>query len=115
MIETQSFKNLDDRISLLEEKVNKLALQEKYIEMQKSWSESLTRIAMNTISTYVLVVLLMIFFNIENYFMNALIPALGYALSIQSIPFVKKIWIRKYLESEKSSRTSEDTGRVFKN
>ncbi len=38
--------------------------------------------------------------DVENVIINAFIPAGAYVLSKQTIPFVKKVWIKSYLERE---------------
>lgn len=116
MAEAQTFTTLEERISSLEEQINKITLKEKSLEIQKSWSTSLTRIAMNSITTYIFVAVLMFILKIDNYLINALIPALAYGVSVQSIPFVKKLWIRDHLKDDRKEKEEieENTGKVFK-
>ncbi|MCA9386583.1 hypothetical protein KC669_00970 [Candidatus Dojkabacteria bacterium] len=98
---------IEERIILLEEKVEKLNLLNRYTQMQDEWDKSITRIVLVVIFTYAFVVLFMYFLGVKNPLLNALLPAGAYILSTRTIPYFKKIWIRSYLDAE--SKLKEET------
>ncbi len=71
------------------------------VEVDKAWETSTFRTVTLTIVTYVLVTLLLLAIGNNDPFVNALVPALGYFLSAQSLPFIKKWWIRKNFKNKK--------------
>lgn len=83
------------------EKINKeiQALQErnKHVEADKAWETSKFRKFSICIITYSIASLVMWTIGVQKVLLNALIPTLGYFLSTQSLPAIKKWWIKKYL------------------
>ncbi|MCA9381372.1 hypothetical protein KC678_03845 [Candidatus Dojkabacteria bacterium] len=107
-IQTDTQVALEERLILLEEKVEKLNLLNRYSEMQDEWDKSLTRIVLVVVFTYLFVVLFMYFLGVENPIINALLPAGAYILSTRTIPYVKKIWIKQYLEEESKEKEATE-------
>lgn len=66
------------------------------VESDKAWETSFTRHGLVAILTYIVVVLFMYIIDIADPLKNALIPTLGYLLSVQAVPMAKKLWINKY-------------------
>lgn len=69
------------------------------VEMDKAWETSFTRRAFITIVTYCFAALYMILAGFPNPFLGAFVPALGYVLSTISLPFVRKLWLKKLYRS----------------
>lgn len=67
----------------------------KRVETEKAWKTSTTRWVSILVVTYILATIVMYYLNIERPIINVIIPTLGYFLSVQSLPFIKKLWIRK--------------------
>lgn len=67
------------------------------VEADKAWEKSFFRTAIIVATTYIVASIALIMIGNENPFRNALVPALGFLLSIQSLPFIKRTWIRQYL------------------
>lgn len=89
------------QIEELEKKITEIERRNARVEADKAWETSSARIVLITIITYVIAVI--VFFLIENAnpFRNALIPAVAFYLSVQTIPFAKQAWIKRYRSKEK--------------
>jgi len=66
----------------------------KRVELDKAWETSIFRRTTIAIMTYLLVVLFLWNINVENYWLNAVVPTLGFVLSTLSLPFLKNWWIK---------------------
>jgi hypothetical protein len=66
------------------------------VEADKAWERSGFRILSITIITYIIASLVMGAIGIANYLLSALIPAIGYFLSTQSLPIIKRWWIKRF-------------------
>ncbi len=82
----------------LQQEVARIKERNSRVEADKAWETSLTRIASLMIITYVIATLVLVLIENEHPFRNALVPTVGFFLSIQSLPFLKKMWIKRYLE-----------------
>ena len=67
------------------------------VESDKAWEMSLTRITIISLITYTIAVIFLYTVDLPNPFLSAFVPTIGWILSMQSLPFVKKWWIRKIL------------------
>lgn len=45
--------------------------------------------------TYIITAIVFYFIGVKNFLLSALIPTVGYCLSTQSLPFIKKFWTEK--------------------
>ncbi|MDQ3018303.1 MAG: hypothetical protein M3Q64_00295 [bacterium] len=68
------------------------------IGLDKAWETSLARKLSIGLITYIIAVVVMCFLKVERYYLNALIPVIGYLLSTLSLPLVKKYWTKHYYE-----------------
>lgn len=82
----------------IEERVQKIEERNERVQAEKAWETSTFRISTIIVATYVIASGTLFFIGNSNPFRNALIPTLGYFLSTQSMPFVKKWWISRYLK-----------------
>ncbi|MEK7658811.1 MAG: hypothetical protein AAB352_03010 [Patescibacteria group bacterium] len=78
--------NIKKEISLIKER-------NKKVEADKSWETSKFRIVFIVIMTYIITAVVFYFIGVRNFLLNALIPTLGFFLSTQSLPFIKRWWI----------------------
>ncbi len=76
------------RLALIEER-------NKRVELEKAWETSLTRTISILIITYVLATVVMYIIDVPKPYINSIIPTLGYFLSVQSLPMIKKVWMRR--------------------
>lgn len=87
--------NLEARIENLEKEIELIKRRNKKVEADKAWETSLFRILLITFIIYLIVVIALRFIGVSNSLLNALIPSLGYFLSTQSFPFIKKWWVER--------------------
>lgn len=92
---------MDDRIQKLESEIATIQERNARVEADKAWETSHFRIFSLTIITYIVAVLVLIVIGGKNTFLNALVPTIGFFLSVQTLPIVKKWWIKKFLQNDK--------------
>lgn len=90
---------MEDRIQNLEKEIEEIKARNLKVEADKAWETSYFRVLLISAVIYVIAVKVMYFIGSENYFQNALVPAIGYFISVQSLPFIKKWWIKNYRKS----------------
>jgi sugar phosphate permease len=78
----------------IEERLNKIEERNKRVELDKAWETSFIRILSICIITYLAAFLVLYSIGISKPYLSAIIPVLGFILSTQSIPVVKKYWIK---------------------
>lgn len=76
------------RLALIEER-------NKRVELEKAWETSFTPTISILIITYVLATVVMYIIDVPKPYINSIIPTLGYFLSVQSLPMIKKVWMRR--------------------
>ena len=79
----------------VEQRLEAIEARNKKVEIEKAWETSLTRVFVICFITYILVFITMLITHIDRPLINALIPTLGFFLSVQSLPTIKKIWINR--------------------
>ncbi|MCX6754017.1 MAG: hypothetical protein NTV03_03115 [Candidatus Nomurabacteria bacterium] len=77
-----------------EERLNKIEERNKKVELDKAWETSFVRILSISIITYIAAIFVLYSIGVSKPYLSALIPVLGFILSTQSIPIVKKYWIK---------------------
>lgn len=68
----------------------------KRVEADKAWERSGFRILLVSTITYVIASLVLYFIGAQNFLLSALVPTVGYYLSTQSLPVIKKWWTDRY-------------------
>jgi hypothetical protein len=84
----ENIKKIEDEIILLKDRNLR-------VEADKAWEISLFRVVSITAVTYIIAGTALYAIGNEYPLRNALIPTLGYFLSTQSLPFLKRRWIKK--------------------
>lgn len=87
---------MEERIKKLEEEIDIIKTRNQRVEADKAWETSYFRVFLISIIIYVIAVKVMYYIGSENYFFNGLVPAMGYFISVQSLPFIKRWWVKKY-------------------
>ena len=99
--------NLIDRISAIERELESIKERNLRVEKDKSWEGSKTRVLSILVITYFLMCLIFYIINVNSFWINAIIPSLGYLLSTQSLPMIKNIWLKLINPSLKLSRRTK--------
>lgn len=79
----------------IEQELADLKARNLRVETDKAWEVSIFRKMTVAVMTYVFAAAVLYVIGNDEIFRNALVPTAGYLLSTQSLPFLKKWWIRK--------------------
>ncbi len=71
------------------------------VEEEKAWETSGFRKAAVAVLTYIVVLLFFATAHLPHPFLSALIPTAGFILSTLSLPWFKKIWLRRFRVAKK--------------
>ena len=85
---------LENKCQVLEDSLGRIIERNKKVEVDKAWETSLTRKTLLVTFTYLSVGLYMQAIGIENAWINAVIPSLGFLLSTLTLPFFKNLWLK---------------------
>lgn len=81
----------------LEQRIEAIEQRNQRVELDKAWERSTTRLVSIAGVTYVCASAVLIGLHVERPWLNALIPTLGFVLSVQSLPVLKHYWIQRQL------------------
>ena len=90
-------KNLEKRLEAIEQRNQK-------VELDKAWETSWTRRILLSVFTYLAIGVYMWAIDILRPWLNAVVPAVAFMLSTLTMPFFKKLWVRR---NQKSLRDRE--------
>lgn len=85
-----------DDIAAIKKDITDIKARNSRVEQDKAWETSVSRKGLVAILTYIVVVLFFFAAKLENPFINALVPTLGFLLSTLSIDIAKKRWIHRH-------------------
>ncbi len=92
---------MQDKIETLEREIATIKERNLRVEADKAWEGSVFRIGSIAVITYIVASVVMYFIGVTDYLLSALIPVIGYVLSTQSLPFIKRWWTDKFLVGKK--------------
>jgi hypothetical protein len=95
---------MDERITQLEHKVAALEDRNQRVESDKAWETSGTRVVVLAAITYVVACIVLRLLNSEYILLGALIPAAGFVLSVQTLPLLKRQWVKRYWNKNNSKK-----------
>ena len=67
------------------------------VEADKAWETSWMRIFSLVVITYIVAVIVLYSIGVADFLRGALVPTVGFFLSVQSLPAIKKQWVKKFL------------------
>ena len=76
----------------LEERVDKLEKRNKRVELDKDWELSWTRRVIILLLTYMILGLYLWIINVNDAWLNAIVPSVGFVLSTASLPWFRRLW-----------------------
>lgn len=79
----------------LQKRLEAIEERNRRVEAEKAWETSMFRVCLIALLTYLVAAIFLFSANLPHPFLNALVPTIGYILSTQSLPVVKKAWIRR--------------------
>ncbi len=80
----------------LEFEIKAIKARNARVEADKAWERSYTRRALLLLFTYLAIGLYLNAIGIQNAWLNAIVPSIGFLLSTLTLPFFKDYWLRKY-------------------
>jgi sterol desaturase/sphingolipid hydroxylase (fatty acid hydroxylase superfamily) len=80
----------------VEERLQKIEERNARVESDKAWETSWVRRGLLILFTYLAIGIYMWAIGITNPWPNAIVPAVGFLLSTLTMPFFKKMWLKKY-------------------
>ena len=89
---------MEQPIQKIQQEISEIKERNRKVEADKAWETSVFRMVSILILTYLIASWVMYIINVEKYWLNALIPTLGYFLSTLSLPIVKKWWVKNRWE-----------------
>ena len=75
--------------------LNHIQERNNRVEADKAWETSKTRRALIAGATYIIIGWYLSFLKIEDAWLHALVPTMGYLLSTLSLHYIKLIWIER--------------------
>lgn len=84
-----------DKLQDLEERVSKIEARNKRVEEDKAWETSFTRKIFLILFTYISIGLYLGVIKVDNPWLNAIVPSVGFLLSTLSLPFFKNYWLKR--------------------
>jgi hypothetical protein len=79
----------------LEKRIAEIEERNQRVEADKAWEISWVRIGSIVAITYIVAFVLLSVMNVERVWLSACVPAAGYILSTQSLPILKRWWMRR--------------------
>lgn len=91
---------MEEKLLKIEEELRGIRERNGRVETDKAWETSLFRILTIAAITYVVASVVMLLIGSTTFYLNALVPVVGYLLSVQSLPAVKRWWIGRGMGSK---------------
>ncbi|MCR4328427.1 MAG: hypothetical protein NUV53_02805 [Patescibacteria group bacterium] len=89
---------MNDQLHNLENEIHAIKERNVRVEADKAWETSKFRIFTLCVITYVIAACVLYAVGVANFFLSAFVPTAGFFLSVQSLPAIKRWWVKKYLE-----------------
>lgn len=83
------------KIAELAKEIDKIKARNRRVEADKAWETSALRKLLILALTYIVVTVFFLVAKLPDPFANAFITSVTFVLSNMSVPFFKKLWIRK--------------------
>lgn len=87
---------MENEIKEIKKELGAIRERNERVEGDKAWEVSGFRVGSITVGMYIIASAALYAIGNDFPLRNALIPAIGYLLSTQSLPFIKRNWIARY-------------------
>lgn len=78
----------------VEAEIEKIKERNRRVEADKAWETSLFRTVTISVLTYVVAAAFLYVVGVQQFLLSAVVPALGFFLSTQSLPAIKDWWLK---------------------
>ena len=82
----------------IKKEIDLIKERNKKVEADKAWETSKFRVFSIVVMTYIITSIVFYFIGVKGFMLSAFIPTVGFYLSTQSLPFIKKWWIKSILK-----------------
>ena len=89
-------KALLQEINKIKKTLSEIKARNKNVQTDKAWETSNFRKFLICIFTYFSIGIYLNFIKIENPWLNAIVPTLGFMFSTMTFPFFKSLWIKYF-------------------
>ena len=79
----------------LEKEINNLKERNERVEKNKAWETSFTRRGLLILFTYLAIGVYLQAINVPLPWLNAIVPSFAFMLSTLTLPFFKKMWLKR--------------------
>jgi len=86
---------MEERIEKLEKELEKINQRNARVENDKAWETSGLRRILVALFTYLPIAIYMSAIGVNNPWLNAIVPTLGFLISTLSLPWIKKTWLER--------------------
>lgn len=86
------------RIGNLEKEIEAIKERNLRVEAEKAWETSTFRVFSIAVITYITASAVLYLIGVKSYLFSALVPTVGYYLSTQSLPLLKRWWTNKFIQ-----------------
>jgi hypothetical protein len=93
---------MEERFKSLEQEIELVKQRNARVEADKAWEGSAFRINAICALTYVVATVSLCLMGVHRFWLNALIPTIGFYLSAQSLPAIKRWWIETHYPTSKN-------------
>jgi hypothetical protein len=83
-----------DSIDTFTKRIEKIEERNKLVESNKAWETSLTRRVILFVLTYLAIGIYLNVINVNQPWLNAIVPSVGFMLSTLTLSWFKKLWIK---------------------
>lgn len=87
---------MENEIKEIKKELGAIRERNERVEGDKAWERSGFRVGSIMVVTYIIAAAALYSIGNSAPLLNALIPTIGYFLSTQSLPFIKRHWIANY-------------------
>ncbi|MEK7648295.1 MAG: hypothetical protein AAB400_00060 [Patescibacteria group bacterium] len=91
---------IEEKLQAVQQDIEVIKARNTRVEAEKAWEISMFRVIIIASITYGVAVFILHSLGVKDFFLNALIPTVGYILSTQSLPVIKKWWTKNYLKKK---------------
>ena len=83
----------------IEKRLEAIEQRNQKVELDKAWETSWTRRILLSVFTYLAIGVYMWAIDISRPWLNAVVPAVAFMLSTLTMPFFKKLWVKRNQKS----------------
>jgi hypothetical protein len=87
---------MNDNITHFEKRLEVIEQRNSRVESDKAWETSASRITAICIITYIIAGTFLYFIGIQNFWLSAFVPTIGFFLSTQTLPALKRWWVNNH-------------------